>query len=416
VLCQHSIVIRRKARNNFLELFSAPVGMGVSHSLHSRFGGFFRHIENRLDVETMQAKQDLEAHFSSVQRICDEIALPSISPRIKYALQRRLNLATQLEILRAPANGTTSPHMKLKAWEELKVLSFTRAAAAVLSLTIVNLQMRVMLNVLSRQLYLEHALSGTPGREGLPSLSVDAQEAFLGLVETGFASTGVGEMLSVVERVVGGKVADLQLAKSLDAVELRELLESIRSELLPEIIEGKWIPDTNRETGDDSTPSTSGTPKTAGPEAYRSSTEMHIVGGNPWESCLLSHGDAVVKAAISREKMASSSVDCTSKLDDEPAFNFETEQIICMILEVRTTFRNESFKETLVAALNDAWNRMTLEVTEELRSSAVGETIAVSKLVPVMSNVSGELLASPEVLWELVAASHEVETFIRNIW
>ena len=145
MLCQHSIVIRRKARNNFLELFSAPVGMGVSHSLHSRFGGFFRHIENRLDVETMQAKQDLEAHFSSVQRICDEIALPSISPRIKYALQRRLNLATQLEILRAPANGTTSPHMKLKAWEELKVLSFTRAAAAVLSLTIVNLQMRVML-------------------------------------------------------------------------------------------------------------------------------------------------------------------------------------------------------------------------------------------------------------------------------
>ena len=35
-----------------------------------------------------------------------------------------------------------------------------------------------------------------------------------------------------------------------------------------------------------------------------------------------------------------------------------------------------------MAALNDAWNRMTLEVTEELRSSAVGETIAVSKLVP----------------------------------
>lgn len=364
----------------------------------------------------MQAKHDLEAHFSSVQRICDEIALPSISPRIKYALQSRLNLATQLEILRAPANGTTSPHMKLKAWEELKVLSFTRAAAATLSLTIVNLQMRVMLNVLSRQLYLEHALSGTPGREGLPSLSVDAQEAFLGLVETGFASTGIGEMISVVKRVVGCKVADLQLAKSLDALELRELLESIRSELLPEIIEGKWIPDANRETGDDSTPSTSGTSKIAGPEACRSSTEMHFVGGNPWASCLLSHEDAVVKAAISREKMASSSIDCTLKLDDEPALNFETEQIICMILEVRATFRNESFKETLVAAVNDVWDGMTLKVIKEFRGSAAGETIAVSKLVPAVSNVSGELLASPEVLWELVSDSHEVQTFIRNIW
>jgi hypothetical protein len=390
--------------------------MGVSHSLHSQFGGFFRHIENRLDVETMQAKHDLEAHFSSVQRICDEIALPSISPRIKYALQSRLNLATQLEILRAPANGTTSPHMKLKAWEELKVLSFTRAAAAALSLTIVNLQMRVMMNVLSRQLYLEHALSGTPGREGLPSLSVDAQEAFLGLVETGFASTGIGEMISVVKRVVGCKVADLQLAKSLDALELRELLESIRSELLPEIIEGKWIPETNRETGDDSTPTTSGISKIAGPEACLSSTEMHFVGGNPWASCLLSHEDAVVKVAISREKTASSSIDCTSKLDDEPALNFETEQIICMILEVRATFRNESFKETLVAAVNDVWDGMTLKVIKEFRGSAAGETIAVSKLVPAMSNVSGELLASPEVLWELVSDSHEVQTFIRNVW
>ena len=113
-------------------------------------------------------------------------------------------------------------------------------------------------------------------------------------------------------------------------MQLRELLESIRSELLPEIIEGKWIPDTNRETGDDSTPSTSGTPKNCWSGGISLKYWMHIVGGNPWESCLLSHGDAVVKAAISREKMASSSVDCTSKLDDEPAFNFETEQIIWM--------------------------------------------------------------------------------------
>ena len=94
----------------------------------------------------------------------------------------------------------------------------------------------------------------------------------------------------------------------------------------------------------------------------------------------------------------------------------ETEQIICMILEVRATFRNESFKETLVAAVNDVWDGMTLKVIKEFRGSAAGETIAVSKLVPAVSNVSGELLASPEVLWELVSDSHEVQTFIRNIW
>jgi hypothetical protein len=120
----------------------------------------------QLDAETRRAEDDLEAHFASVQRICDDTALPAVVPRLKYALQSHLDLAAQLRILRAPSSGSVSSQHKLKAWEDLKMLAFTRVAASTLSLAILSLHMRVMLNILSRQLYLEHALQGTPGRDG----------------------------------------------------------------------------------------------------------------------------------------------------------------------------------------------------------------------------------------------------------
>ena len=55
---------------------------------------------------------------------------------------------------------------KLKAWEDLKVLSFTRIAASALSLSVLSLLVRVMLNILGRQLYLEHSLDGLPEKQG----------------------------------------------------------------------------------------------------------------------------------------------------------------------------------------------------------------------------------------------------------
>lgn len=120
-------------------------------------------LERKLDAERRRVEDDLEAHFVSVQRICDKTALPAVVPRLKHAIQSHLDMTAQLRVLRAPStSATVSSQQKLRAWEDLKILAFTRVAASSLSLAILSLHMRIMLNVLSRQLYLEHALEATP--------------------------------------------------------------------------------------------------------------------------------------------------------------------------------------------------------------------------------------------------------------
>ena len=176
--------------------------------------------------------------MNGVQRICDKTATPAVAPRLKYVLQRHLDMTAQLRVLRAPAADKVSPRDKLAAWDDLKILAFTRVAASCLSLAILSLHMRVMLNILSRQLYLENALEGTPARDGWPSLAVDAQEKFLGLVEKGFPTLGVRRLIRAVRAIVSRKVANLQLSRSLDAKELGALLEEIREELLPDVMRG----------------------------------------------------------------------------------------------------------------------------------------------------------------------------------
>ena len=47
--------------------------------------------------------------------------------------------------------------------------------------------------------------------------------------------------------------------------------------------------------------------------------------------------------------------------------------------------------------------------------SQVG-SVAVAKLVPAMSNLSGEVLADPGMLLSVVAGCEVVQSFTREIW
>jgi len=43
-------------------------------------------------------------------------------------------------------------------------------------------------------------------------------------------------------------------------------------------------------------------------------------------------------------------------------------------------------------------------------------SVAFAKLIPAMSNLSGELLADPGKLWSAVAECQVVQSFTREIW
>ena len=64
---------------------------------YSRLKTLFDDVENRLTTEKKRAEEELEAQFARVEVILDKTFLPSIVPRIKYAMQSRLDLVTPLE-------------------------------------------------------------------------------------------------------------------------------------------------------------------------------------------------------------------------------------------------------------------------------------------------------------------------------
>lgn len=377
-------------------------------------------------MEKRRAEDDLEAHFSSVQRICDKTALPAVVPRLKYALQSRLDLASQLRMLRAQASTSVTSQQKLEAWENLKILAFTRVTTASLSLAILSLHMRIMLNVLSRQLYLEHALQGTPGRTGWPSLSVEAQESFLGLVEKGFPSAGLENLISAVQQTVCRKVANLQLSKSLTESELRALLMDIYSDLIPMVIKGTWmsVPGTRSDGTDGLISHSVESSETAQvPDESRSSCEIQNrlpcgTHEHRWDSVLLPH-DQFLDNLFENQTPNSPSAD-SSEFEARDSvmttMGFEMEQLKSMVQEVRNTLRNRRFVKTLEAALEQTWHQMMKETADELYGDDPGKTVAVAKLVPAMSNLSGDFLENPSALLRAVANCDDVHNFTREIW
>ena len=111
--------------------------MEVLKGFHATFRGLFDSLEVRLKQDRKQAEDDLEAHFHAVETVLFQSALPSISPRVKYSLQRFCDVSALLAALRQPAGDEEGSRSKLDVWQDLKVLSFARAAAAVWSLTVV---------------------------------------------------------------------------------------------------------------------------------------------------------------------------------------------------------------------------------------------------------------------------------------
>ena len=276
----------------------------------------------------------MEAHFLSVQRICDKTALPAVMPSLRCALQSHLDLDAQLRVLRSAA--TVSSHQKLEAWTDLKILGFTRAATATLSLAVLSLHMKIMLNILSRQLYLEHALHSTPGRTGWTSLSVGAQETFLALVEKGFASNGIEHLTRVVKVTVSRKVAELQLSRSLTAMELRAVLRAIRDELLPIVVEGRW----GTGIGAHSAPGSDGlhapnpeSSENTGACGEQSALESSETSTTSWVDLLLPHGDISIEALSSEAGAATGAADDECASAARARADSETEQLLSMVQE-----------------------------------------------------------------------------------
>tara|TARA_B110000977_G_scaffold170354_1_gene220968 strand:+ start:34818 stop:35951 length:1134 start_codon:yes stop_codon:yes gene_type:complete len=376
--------------------------MEVFRGLHSKFVGLFDTLDRDLKCDVQQAEDDLEAHFHCVELVLHKTALPSIAPRVKYSLQRFCDISSLLAVLRQPTDtlADTSKN-KLEVWQDLKVLSFARACAAVLSLTIVSMQMRTMLTVLSRQLFLERAMSGTKAGEGWPALGIEAQEFFLSLVEKGFGYGGIQQLVSVVKETTHERIGDVALSKTMTKHDLRSVLTDLKKKTVPKVVRrggdlkvGGGL-ETDEVTDVTSTPNTS--------VLSQSLLPSNEVVAEMWLQRVAANANAGSSDVGTNE---------TYVARDSKTLDL----ILCMVTEMRTVVSSGGFIHALEDAIGRAWNVFMELADEDLYEVKEIDAMPVAKLVPALSNLSGEILNAPDAFFGAVASSPKVLELTREMW
>ena len=378
--------------------------MEVLQGFHARFRGLFDSLEIRLKQDRKQAEDDLEAHFHAVETVLFKTALPSISPRVKYSLQRFCDVSALLAALKQPAGDagdSDPPRSKLEVWQDLKVLSFARAAAAVSSLAVVSVQMRLMLTVLSRQLFLERAgegVAGPPGALGGPRLGIEAQEFFLSLAERGFVRRGMGAMVEQLKATARETVGSLALGEAMDAPRARATLGALGDGAARRVRRGDFSFSPPHSEKD--------------PSQSDESNEF-------WRDTLLPRDETVVAAF--RERRSGAASGSPSGADDDA----ELALVLRMAREVRTAASTRAFADALGDATARAWDRFAADAEDALfphrgggheDTSRDAARVPVAKLVPAVSNLAGQTLADPRGVFGAVASCPKVQELAREMW
>lgn len=185
------------------------------------------------------ADRHLVTHFESVQAISTTTTTPSLLPMLLQSLTRNTDHKPLLELLR---QGGMAADEKYAAWEEIKVLTFTRAVAASWMVSLLDLMNRVQLNILGRHLYLQSNIldarhpqhSGLGSREQPLQMTQRAQELFLAYAHY-CGERGVEPLIPIVKQAVTDAVSNIELTTKLGADQVLQMFSDAHKRVAPEL-------------------------------------------------------------------------------------------------------------------------------------------------------------------------------------
>lgn len=185
------------------------------------------------------ADRHLVTHFESVQAISTTTTTPSLLPMLLQSLTRNTDHKPLLELLR---QGGMAADEKYAAWEEIKVLTFTRAVAASWMVSLLDLMNRVQLNILGRHLYLQSNIldarhpqhSGLGSRELPLQMTQRAQELFLAYAHY-CGERGVEPLIPIVKQAVTDAVSGIELTAKLGVDQLLQVFSDAHKKVAPEM-------------------------------------------------------------------------------------------------------------------------------------------------------------------------------------
>jgi Peroxin-3 len=232
------------------------------------------------NTAALDAGAHLQHHFDSIQQIADATTLPSLLPALARALAASDGIDASLEQLRLSKGGTIilSSEEKRKLWEDLSGAALGRLTAAIWSLSLLSLQVRVQLNVLGRHLYLEAALHDPASSSGggrllgfngprrpPPQLSAPSQESFLSFSEY-LTNVGHVKLLYLARQAAEAALVGVSLDQEITAEELGVILSRSLAVFTQQIL-GNGVPASDIASSSTGSGSNSLTPQHSSPSA-----------------------------------------------------------------------------------------------------------------------------------------------------
>lgn len=179
----------------------------------------FKYAQKALrDFQERQTREFLERtrriqYFESTERNCNQVIL-GISTDVCNQILKLVNTDEVLERLRK------NPENKVELWEDLKIIAFTRLTAFIYATSMLNITMRVQMNLIGGYVYKD-----TVKEEN--KISEDIREAYLSTIRY-FLGDGLVNLVQLVKSKVKGILKSQSLTSRLSLSDLEQLFWSIQ--------------------------------------------------------------------------------------------------------------------------------------------------------------------------------------------
>ena len=319
------------------------------------------------------ANAHVEQHFKSIQEIAMSTTLPSLVQPLVENVKGNDGMVENLLKLKEARAGRIDMTVeeKIELWKSVAEDSVTRVVASMWLLSLLNLQIRVQLNVLGRNLYLSSALKGISHSEQqesemlpvLGQLSAASQEAFLSLAEY-LGKGGMDAVLVEARKVSRVALRDVVLTETFDQDMCKRLLSDVLCSFSEWVKEIEW--------------STIGLPP---PHEFRRTLQLD----HPNNGAVLTKAEDLWIDA----DMVESMFDETKTIMDSPKFAALVSQCTAEIADLYAT---------------------------SVCASIPGEGIAFVKIITSMANEGNMLLEPREKYFHLLSKLPEVDIFSASIY
>ncbi|XP_055906575.1 peroxisomal biogenesis factor 3 [Eupeodes corollae] len=179
----------------------------------------FKYAKKKLlDFQERQAREFIERtqriqYFESQERNCNQVIL-GISTDLCNEILKLLNHEELLERLRK------NPENKIELWEELKIIAFTRLAVLIYATSMLNITLRVQMNVIGGYVYKDTMQEDN-------KLTDDIREAYLSSIRY-FLGDGLVNLVQLIKTKVKAILKTQSLTSRLSLSDLEQLFWSIQ--------------------------------------------------------------------------------------------------------------------------------------------------------------------------------------------